>query len=288
MVFVSRIGARCLLVLAIGAAATACSLLIDTDQLNGVGTASELDAGGSEGGVDAGAQDADSGSPDSGPTYRDEVLADNPLAYYRLGETSGTEARDETGNGHTGTYVAVVQGVPGALASDPNTAVSIVKAGTSHVALSDRLTVSGRGAFSIEAWIKPNALDATYRFVVCNERAAPRHGYAIVLHVQHGIFLERYVADDQETTPGAPIAPGVYSHVVGTYDGTTLRLYMNGALASEEGDVRDMPAYTTPASIGAYLQFADSVFDGPVDEVALYATALAPDRVKAHFDAARR
>ena len=288
MTFVSRIGAWRLLVLAVGAAATACSLLIDTDQLGGPETASALDAGGSDSGLEASVLDADSGSPDSGPTYRDEILADNPLAYYRLGESSGTVASDETGNGHTGTYVAVMQGVPGALASDPNTAVSIVKADTSHVALSDRLTVSGRGAFSIEAWIKPNALDETYRFVVCNERSAPRHGYAIVVHAQHGVFFERYVANDQKATPAAAIAAGVYSHVVGTYDGSTLRLYMNGALASEEGDVRNMPAYTTPAAIGAYLQFADSVFDGAVDEVALYATALAPDRVKPHFDAARR
>ncbi|OJY17095.1 MAG: hypothetical protein BGO98_13145 [Myxococcales bacterium 68-20] len=288
MAFVSRIGAWRLLVLAVGVAATACSLLLDTDQFVGRETASALDAGGSESGLEASVIDADSGSADSGPTYRDEVLADNPLAYYRLGETSGTVALDETGHGHTGTPVAVVQGVPGALASDPNTAISIVKAATSHVALSDRLTVQGRAAFSIEAWLGPNALDETFRFAVCNERAAPRHGYAIVLHIEHGVFFERYVANDQKATPGAAIATGVYSHVVGTYDGTTLRLYVNGVLAGEEGDVRNMPAYTTPAAIGAFLQFADSVFDGAVDEVALYATALAPDRVKAHFDAARR
>ena len=107
MAFVSRIGAWRLLVLAVGVAATACSLLLDTDQFVGRETASALDAGGSESGLEASVIDADSGSADSGPTYRDEVLADNPLAYYRLGETSGTVALDETGHGHTGTPVAV-------------------------------------------------------------------------------------------------------------------------------------------------------------------------------------
>src|SRR5580765_5800693 len=36
--------------------------------------------------------------------YLDEVLADNPIAYYRFEETSGTTANDTTGNSNNGTY----------------------------------------------------------------------------------------------------------------------------------------------------------------------------------------
>lgn len=57
--------------------------------------------------------------------YRAAVLATNPLAYWRLGETSGTVARDEMGLNH-GTYVnAPTLGVPGLLAGDPDTAVTL-------------------------------------------------------------------------------------------------------------------------------------------------------------------
>ncbi len=37
--------------------------------------------------------------------YADVVLADSPLAYYRLGESSGTTMTDSSGNGRHGTYV---------------------------------------------------------------------------------------------------------------------------------------------------------------------------------------
>src|SRR3979490_2221578 len=36
--------------------------------------------------------------------YQDEVLADNPVAYYRFEETSGTTAFDTTANSNDGTY----------------------------------------------------------------------------------------------------------------------------------------------------------------------------------------
>src|SRR5215831_14920886 len=48
--------------------------------------------------------------------YSSAVLADHPVAYYRLGETSGTTAVDSSGNGSNGTYVGgVALGQPGAL-----------------------------------------------------------------------------------------------------------------------------------------------------------------------------
>ena len=37
------------------------------------------------------------GAPASTPPYRDHVLADAPIGYWRLGETTGTSAADETG-----------------------------------------------------------------------------------------------------------------------------------------------------------------------------------------------
>src|SRR6202035_1756866 len=38
--------------------------------------------------------------------YASTVLADSPLVYYRMNETSGTVAADSSGHGYTGTYGA--------------------------------------------------------------------------------------------------------------------------------------------------------------------------------------
>ncbi len=291
MVFDRRIAAWRVLLFVLATAGTACSLLIDTDQLHETGGAPSgidagTDAGASDAAVDAGEHDAL--TPDGRRAYRDAVLADDPIAYYRLNETSGTAALDETGHGHTGTYVGVTQGVAGALLSDPDPAVSMAKGTQSHVTVGDRLAVFLRAPFSVEVWIKPTELDETYRFPFSNEQLSPRNGYALVIHTQYGITFERYVDDGQAVTQGAPIAVGVYHHVVGTYDGASLRLYLNGIYMTEKEDVRDMPVYTPAAAIGILLDGMRGPFDGAIDEVAIYSSALTPARVKAHFDAAKR
>ena len=52
--------------------------------------------------------------------YSAEVLADNPIAYYRLSETSGTSANDSSPNNNIGTYVGTpTLGVGGAVTAAP-------------------------------------------------------------------------------------------------------------------------------------------------------------------------
>ena len=54
-----------------------------------------------------------------GPTYSQQVLADTPAAYWRLGEASGTTAADSSGANRTGRYLNTpTLGQPGALAGD--------------------------------------------------------------------------------------------------------------------------------------------------------------------------
>src|SRR5215204_2208436 len=56
--------------------------------------------------------------------YADNVLADSPASYWRLGESSGTVAADAAGN-NPGVYTGgVTLGVPGGLANDLNTSAS--------------------------------------------------------------------------------------------------------------------------------------------------------------------
>jgi len=57
--------------------------------------------------------------------YASTVLSDSPLAYYKLGETSGTVATDSSGQGKNGTYVnGVSLGAPGPLVGVTNYAAS--------------------------------------------------------------------------------------------------------------------------------------------------------------------
>src|SRR2546427_12015435 len=69
-------------------------------------------------------------SPTTPPSYRASVLADHPVAYWRLDEETGTVMVDASGNGNDGAYAgAVTLGQPGAPASDGGTAVGVVPGG---------------------------------------------------------------------------------------------------------------------------------------------------------------
>lgn len=92
--------------------------------------------------------------------YREAVLAKNPVAYWRLGESTGTVAADETGNGHDGTYVGnPVLGQPGAISDDPNSAVQFTGASYVEIPTSPDFSqpTSGNG-LTVEAWMRPDTL----------------------------------------------------------------------------------------------------------------------------------
>lgn len=58
-------------------------------------------------------------------SYLSEVLADSPLGYWRLDETSGTTLADSSGNSETGSYInSPTLGQPSLLLTDPATSVN--------------------------------------------------------------------------------------------------------------------------------------------------------------------
>lgn len=89
--------------------------------------------------------------------YRAEVMADSPVGYWRLGESTGTTAADETSNNDAGSYLGgIALGAPGALVGDLNTAPSFD-------GVNDQINMGnpasgifkfGTSNFTVEAWLK--------------------------------------------------------------------------------------------------------------------------------------
>src|SRR5207248_8254630 len=89
-----------------------------------------------------------------GGAYSTTVLADGPVAYWRLGETAGTAIADSSGNGRTGTASGgVTLGVPGALTGDPNTAVAF-DGSTGKVTVPDATALRLNGTFPVGFFAK--------------------------------------------------------------------------------------------------------------------------------------
>lgn len=212
------------------------------------------------------------------------VLADNPVAYWRLGDTTA-DAVDLTGKTMAGKYDGgPQQGVQGAIQGDRDTAVKLDGQDDEiRVGVATDFDFSGTTQFSVEAWIQPDLLDDGARHVFTKQhRGSPKDGFAVLVSGPKGVVFERFAADANEQAVFL-IQAGALVHVVATYDGNTMVLYVDGERRDSIADAHAMASVIDVAVIGSAGD--GSHFAGVIDEVAVYNKPLLPERVLAHYQA---
>jgi hypothetical protein len=81
------------------------------------------------------------------------------------------------------------------------------------------------------------------------------------------------------------VTAGQLYHVVATYNGSTMRLYVNGQLDGSGGATGSIADTASALTIGASFNASQSML---VDEVAVYGYALSTQQVTEHYNAGRR
>jgi hypothetical protein len=225
--------------------------------------------------------------PASTTAYRDAVIADAPIGYFRLGETSGEIASDLGGN-RPGYYRRTVTlGVPGAIRTDDDMAIAFGSDG--YVDLGDRFDFPGTAPFSLELWITPTALDGVYRFPFWKEdgNGGQRNGYGLAM-INGDLLFERYVGGNNlPAFAFAKVTTGKTAYVVCTYDGAKLELYVDAVKAGEARDERPLADVVAPALLGTYTTTNGQSLLAQLDEVAIYDKVLSIERIQAHYAAGR-
>lgn len=218
--------------------------------------------------------------------YSDVVLADAPVGYWKL-DDNGVVAIDNSGQQHHGTYVGGPTFRNPPLVQDGTSVV--FDGSTQYVDMGDILDFVGTAPFSIEVWLKANAQGGELVTKLVN---ATTDGY--LLGISAGgpgggtADFERATAGIVAivTSDSAVGAIGVLSHVVGTYDGTTIRIYVNGS-EQHVGGVASSQSLTdnaVPLRIGAFAN-GTVKFSGALDEVAIYDYALSATQISVHYAA---
>jgi hypothetical protein len=217
------------------------------------------------------------------------VLGDAPRAYLRLGETTGVVAKDSVGTAN-GSYQAVMLGYPGALAGDPDTSVHF-EGVNAAVVLGDVLDVVGGAAFTFEIWAKPEAYDTSYRRIftklVAPSASEVDDGYSLSLQqsVRPLSFdVWRDAGGGGKATWTSSLELHKWSHVVITYDTTTLLMFVNGAIVGTWVTTVNMIDNTANLVLGSLSTAQYNNWEGELDEFAVYDHALSPPRVKLHYD----
>lgn len=215
--------------------------------------------------------------------YRAIVLADQPLAYWRLDETAGS-----TVNSAAGAFVGTVTGgvlrnQPGAVAANPAMAFD----GTGYITMP---TVPPfLGPFSVEAWTKTTFparavivdhanTSGQFGGWVLYWSSTPGRIHAYALTASGGTIF------DFDSVVGG-LNDGLWHHGVLTVDLELARLYVDGVWAGEQAaSAADLAPSPTPLRLAAD-RFGTKTLVGALDEVALYPFALSPTQIAAHYNA---
>jgi hypothetical protein len=219
-------------------------------------------------------------------TYADEVLADSPVAYYRLGESAGPTAEDSAGTAD-GTYNGSTFGQTGLIAGDADTAVLFD-------GLDDRVSIprpfTATDNFTIEFWMKlPDLTDRVNHFVAVGN--TDTGGYGIGMAQDAGnpgnvgkslIWLFGGVAWFDTTYDFAAVGP---HHIVFKRESGTLKPYVNNVLQTTSATTPIAPSNIAYIAVRDRTGTPTDHATATLDEVAFYNSVLSDARIAAHYAA---
>jgi hypothetical protein len=232
--------------------------------------------------------------------YVDRILADGPKGYWRFeSEQNGVISSEVSG----GSDLSMVGGVR--LAELTGNRVAEFRPGVDCYLFSRApMDAMANADYSFEVWVKPSHLHYGTILGLCPSKPVTAFGNAFLLEVQSSStlpgrpdfghpnsirFLHRDppVRDSRLGTncfSNEPYTVRRWQHLVAVKRGSQMELYVDGNLEAQAMDESSLSSGQRlvigrqALSVDKSLQFI-----GQLDEVAVYAKALTPEEIQAHY-----
>ncbi len=203
------------------------------------------------------------------------------VAHFKMDDGSGNRLHDMSGYGNEADIVGTPSFTPGiknlALALDGNT----------HAVVSDQANLDLTTGLTIAAWIQPFAQTEQelvgraeagvdgYAFGLSSS-ASPNPG-TVFLHLNQATFADAFRLNSLSPYPFGGYA---WMHVAATFDGSTMRMYVNGVEETSMTGPTSIGAGAVDFSVGAH---ADGTrrFTGTMDDAKVYRRALTSAEIAA-------
>jgi hypothetical protein len=199
------------------------------------------------------------------------------LGQWLFDEGSGKTVADSSGAGHVGT----ISGNPTWVSGVKGSALRLDGNGD-YVTVADAPSLHLSGAMSIAVWVRPEKNATQY---VAKKATSSVDGYEIGLSSGGAIFFRLNAVSSGDTyrinsTSAYPTNGSTWVHVVATYDGTTMRLFINGVQQASGKGPSAIAVNALPLVLGA--EGAGSrPLTGALDVTGIYDHALTPAEVTA-------
>jgi len=209
--------------------------------------------------------------------YADLIEAEGPASYWRLSENPATRPVDVAGGLSNASEPSGATATTGLLSNDTNGAYSLSGSGWA-VDPGDVYDFAGTAPFTYEAWVTPDRVDATLRRVANKQSSDGLNGW-LVYYTSSAWKFERIGSGTYHSLQWAtPPSVGTKYHVAVTYDGSTMRLYVNGVERANRASTLSIVNHASALRLGRNVS-------GTIDEPAVYSSALSAAEISAHFAA---
>jgi PKD repeat protein len=213
--------------------------------------------------------------------------------YWRLAD-AGTTAADASTSANPGTYTnGPVSAPTGLLVGETNAARTFD--GTNDFVNLAPGPFGTPTRVSAEAWVRTAATKGSggYHFLISDSSSDFNNGFTLAIDSSNratfAVASNALVRGQATTT--VTLAPNTIHHVAGTYDGSRVRVYVDGV---ERANVAYSSGITWNAARDLYLGSrvassgqSTSYLNGTLDEPAIYTVALSAANVLAHYNAGK-
>lgn len=148
----------------------------------------------------------------------------------------------------------------------------------SQIAIPSQESLTPSAALTVSAWAKPNTATGL-RGIVSKDiqsgignppYAIHQNGTAVTIYTTNSANSSKTIANCGSSV----LSSGIWSHMLTTFDGTTVRLYVDGSLCSTTALQTDLAVTTGALRIGQQKNGSGRWFSGDIDDVRVYNYAL--------------
>ena len=234
-------------------------------------------------------------------TYRGVVLADAPIAYWRMGIGNGPIVPDESGHQND----LLLQGgghglgARGAIIGDSDTAIRFDGVNSYALAAHPRaFDFPARAPFTIECWARRDPLPdggegAYFQHLIGGAAGGPPNRNGFLLYMLPVSASAPYLAFEYDVPDGDQLglqgplgALYAYAHYAVAFDGARAWVYVDGVLATSADVVGSISGRSSELAIGREDSTGRYNFSGAIDEVAVYDKALTREQIERHHTVA--
>jgi len=154
-----------------------------------------------------------------------------------------------------------------------------------YMSVSSSASLSPGSSITVEAWVQPSAFPDDEIAIASkwNDFGIARRYYLLWLNRQRFEVLISHNVDFPRATSTTVAAADTWYHVAGTYDGSTIRLYINGSVEASVDTAGALASNSDPFFVGRADAGANEsdYFAGLIDEVRFWSVARTAAEISA-------